>query len=151
MRARGKIGNYKLPFTELLESFTDITWIEIGVFKGFNAKCVLDNYDISKMYLIDPYQSNSIFSEKVMRDSKAKAKASLAPYKDIVEWKETTSNKAQSEIANHSADVIFIDGDHSYAGVMEDLRLFVPKIREGGLVIGDEAKKALLGQYKIMQ
>ena len=138
MKIRSKIGSFTFPFTEYLESLSNIVWIELGVFKGFNAKCVLGNFDVSKMYLIDPYKANSIFSEKVMKESRECSHTALSCYEEMIEWKEMLSEDAAPSIPDNSVDVIFIDGDHSYEGVMQDLELFMPKIREGGLVIGDD-------------
>lgn len=36
-------------------------------------------------------------------------------------------------------DMVFIDGDHSYAGVMQDLVTWVPKVKAGGLVLCHDA------------
>jgi predicted O-methyltransferase YrrM len=35
-------------------------------------------------------------------------------------------------------DVLYIDADHSYRGVRADLDLWVPHVRPGGLVVGDD-------------
>jgi hypothetical protein len=32
-----------------------------------------------------------------------------------------------------------VDGDHSYEGVKKDIELFLPKMRSGGLIAGDDA------------
>jgi predicted O-methyltransferase YrrM len=35
-------------------------------------------------------------------------------------------------------DYLYIDADHSYDGVRADLRAWVPKVRPGGLILGDD-------------
>jgi predicted O-methyltransferase YrrM len=35
-------------------------------------------------------------------------------------------------------DYLYIDADHSYDGVEEDLRLWVPHVKPGGVIVGDD-------------
>jgi hypothetical protein len=35
-------------------------------------------------------------------------------------------------------DILFIDGDHSAAGMMQDFRLYSPLVKEGGFIILDD-------------
>jgi predicted O-methyltransferase YrrM len=37
-------------------------------------------------------------------------------------------------------DWIYIDGDHSYTGVINDLRNAIKVVKKGGLIIGDDYK-----------
>lgn len=41
-------------------------------------------------------------------------------------------------IPDHSIDIIFIDGDHRYEGVMRDLIAWTPKLRLGGIICGHD-------------
>jgi predicted O-methyltransferase YrrM len=36
------------------------------------------------------------------------------------------------------ADLIYIDADHTYLGVREDLINYWPKVKEGGIIFGDD-------------
>ena len=42
------------------------------------------------------------------------------------------------EIKNDSIDILYIDGDHSYEAVLQDLKLYYDKVKKGGLIIGDD-------------
>lgn len=35
-------------------------------------------------------------------------------------------------------DFVFIDGDHSYEGVIQDIRAYLPKVRKGGIIAGHD-------------
>jgi len=67
-----------------------------------------------------------------------------------------TTHVASKQIENGSLDFIFIDADHSYRGVKQDIQDWLPKIRKGGTISGHDigtpsVKKAvveLLGEYK---
>jgi len=46
-----------------------------------------------------------------------------------------TRKLAEEKLSGNLIDVLFIDGDHSYAGVKSDFELWSPLVRCGGLVI----------------
>jgi predicted O-methyltransferase YrrM len=49
-----------------------------------------------------------------------------------------TSKAAAKKFANESLDVVFIDLDHSYEAVKEDIQLWVTKVKKGGYIAGDD-------------
>ena len=49
-----------------------------------------------------------------------------------------TSEDFAKEVADESLDFVFIDGDHSEAGVLLDLKLWTPKVRKHGVVAGHD-------------
>ena len=46
-------------------------------------------------------------------------------------------------VANSEFDIIFIDGQHAYSGVLHDLRTYLPKLRPEGLIIGDDCEASI--------
>jgi len=48
------------------------------------------------------------------------------------------SDEAISEIEDQSYDLIFIDGNHSYEYVKRDILNYLPKVKEGGILIGHD-------------
>jgi predicted O-methyltransferase YrrM len=53
----------------------------------------------------------------------------------VLPWK---SHVASYCIADGSLDFVFIDADHHYPHVIEDIRDWFPKIRSGGLISGHD-------------
>ena len=49
-----------------------------------------------------------------------------------------TSLEAAPAFADHSMDYIYIDGDHTVAGVVADCLLWWPKLKPGGVFFGDD-------------
>ena len=45
---------------------------------------------------------------------------------------------SNEEIPDNSVDAIFIDGDHSYDAVSEDLPFWYNKLKKGGWLLGDD-------------
>jgi predicted O-methyltransferase YrrM len=48
------------------------------------------------------------------------------------------SDRAFELFKAHPIDLLFIDGDHAYESVLSDLQLWVPLVRAGGIVCGDD-------------
>ncbi len=44
-------------------------------------------------------------------------------------------------LAPGSFDLVFVDGDHSYAAVKSDVALAIPLVRDGGILCGDDLEK----------
>ena len=45
-----------------------------------------------------------------------------------------SSSSVCSDVPNGTLGLLYIDGDHTYDGVMQDLKLWVPKVVLGGVV-----------------
>lgn len=48
------------------------------------------------------------------------------------------SSKDAAPIFTDPIDFLFVDGNHNYGAVVDDLRSWVPKIRSGGLLVGHD-------------
>jgi predicted O-methyltransferase YrrM len=59
---------------------------------------------------------------------------------DVVTTLQMPSVSAARQIDDHSCDLIFIDGDHRYAAISEDIRLWQSKVRPGGIFCGDDCE-----------
>lgn len=125
-----------------IKKFTNIKWVEIGVRFGYNAENVLNNYDINTIYLIDPYCElpylTHLFSTEKVKEYKRDAHHRLHDYTNKCVWLEDFSQNVCDEIKNDSIDILYIDGDHSYEAVLQDLKLYYDKVKKGGLIIGDD-------------
>jgi len=51
---------------------------------------------------------------------------------------EMTTHKASLGVPDASLDFVFIDADHSYEGVRDDIADWTPKVRAGGWVMGHD-------------
>jgi MMP 1-O-methyltransferase len=47
--------------------------------------------------------------------------------------------------------LLWIDGDHSYAGVKADVEAWVPFVRPGGVIAFHDASKPTLGPYQVVE
>ncbi len=50
----------------------------------------------------------------------------------------TTLEAAAAWNSEHLIDYLYVDADHSYDSVLQDLYAWVPLVREGGVILGDD-------------
>lgn len=114
--------------------------VEIGVKIGKNAKDILINLPMRKLYLIDPYQlcleRGFLWKNKYSNFLK-KAKKNLSQFKEKIKFVSKKSEDAVDDIPNN-LDFVYIDGNHTYRYVKKDIELYYPKIKDGGVIGGHD-------------
>jgi len=53
------------------------------------------------------------------------------------------SASAADLIPDASLDLVFVDGDHSFAGALEDIQKYMPKLKPGGIMSGHDCCNAI--------
>lgn len=134
---------------QLWESFLQVaaarSMAEVGVWKGEFACEMLHRCDlIQRYYMIDPWSSlpdwNKPFNvstenfEEVYEE--AMRKTEFAAERRIVLRGRT--KEVIDQIPDRSLDFIYIDGDHTLRGITIDLIRLIPKVKEGGMIGGDD-------------
>ena len=123
---------------------------EIGVFRGMNARHLLQQRKDLHLLLVDrwgighdeSYVATGDFQtrlsahqwEQVYRD--AKQNLTFAP--DRCRFLRMSSLAAAHQVSNASLDLVFIDGDHSYEGCKQDIEAWLPKVKPGGWIGGHD-------------
>ena len=129
------------------------TYLEIGVEKGFNIiKLAKDNSNV-KFIGVDPYtimsfivkgeKTNSSWSDEynqVYEYFKDKSRK----IKNIDLIRDYSSN-AVKLFKDESLDFVFIDGAHDYTSVVEDINLWLPKVKNGGILGGHDYSLKFFG------
>lgn len=122
------------------------TVIEIGVFEGhttFNMTNMLaQRLPEYKHYAIDPHEESDDIEEDVVANAGKTFRSNLEEfkYKDNIEYIPEYSWNGLMDLYNRGvkADLIYIDGDHRAATVMEDLVLAFKLIDKGGVILCDD-------------
>lgn len=140
----------------LVESIPSCRIVEIGVARGETAEQITSLQNVVRYFGVDPYvlydappdatfedgyldlkmvkiPQNEGDIEVLMRECHER----LKPYEDKVTMVREYSHLAANQIPD-GVDVIYVDGNHQYDYVMVDMRTFFPKLRPGGLLIGDD-------------
>lgn len=139
-------------FTETLikANLKDLVGVEVGVFDGSHCWGFLQNLDIKKLYLIDPYVAYPAHIEDVGLERsinlmrRAKARSALwakerFPGKCVHIYKKSLD--VVGDFEDESLDFIYLDGDHSYENVSKEIPLWQAKVKRGGLMGGHDYSK----------
>ena len=133
-------------FLVLLDMFPGKKLIgaEIGVFKGMNARCMLNYTENLFLYLIDGYERLTLFTggpimppvyiERVKTISDEVLNEFTGRFKRVYKQSEVAVNDFPDEYF----DYIYIDGEHLYDWVKRDIELWYPKLKTGGLMGGHD-------------
>lgn len=119
---------------ELLERFAQgaRTVVEIGVAEGVSASRLRNVMDPDgTLYLIDPFEPGNIgisFTRMIAR----RAVRAVGRRGRAVWFRKKSHDVARDW--NEEIDFLFIDGDHSYEGVLQDWKEWTPHVRPGGRV-----------------
>jgi len=112
-----------------------ITYVEIGCYAGGSA-CLLLQRPLTDVYSID--LGYPIYPEVVLKNVQNLNKSNNKfTYIQGNSQSTETLNKLRN-IIDGGIDILFIDGDHSYEGVINDFTLYFPLLEEGGYVIFDD-------------
>jgi hypothetical protein len=123
---------------------------EIGVFQGGTSKLFRALFPDAFLYLVDPWQ---IYDEYLINDAgpvSLKAEDYEACYQMVKEAFEHDSKvkiirKTSQEAVNDVplVDLVFIDANHSYSYVKQDLELWYPRVKKGGILSGHDYDRIL--------
>ena len=121
---------------------------EIGVWQGEFSGRILKTAHPRELHLVDPWLFAPHYPKRLWGGAVAKNQADMDAMRDAVARKfsghpevkihRATSTEAANGFPNHYFDWIYIDGDHSYEAVLEDLRAWYPKMKPGGLICLDD-------------
>ena len=123
---------------------------EIGVCDGINAQRIWNITKPQFLYLIDPWEtlenwwgtehSNAEFTparREAYHDSYLKT-CEFFNDKDNVQIIKKHSTEASEDFDNFYFDWVYIDGDHRYKYVLDDLLYWDSKIKKNGFIIGHD-------------
>ena len=120
----------------------DIVMLEIGSFSGVSTSIFASNF--KNVYAVDPWKSG--YDDKDL--------ASNPKYYDMREVevafdivvkesgnifkKKMTSKEAVNHFDDKSLDFVYVDGCHQYDAVKEDIRMWLPKLKDGRMIGGHD-------------
>lgn len=127
-----------------------IVAVEVGIAGGHNALTNLKTLNLGKYYLVDPlipYEQDGTFydfSHCIPRIKKLEK-----------EWPQTTFLKMPSKDAvnfiHEPLDLVYLDGNHEYESVKEDIAIWLPKIKPGGVIAGHDFNTLCPGVIQAVQ
>lgn len=123
--------------------------VELGVQRGnFSAAFLLGmskrELPVPRYFMVDVwreeehYDDDANIANEMQRDNLVAAATSVSTF-----WKYTTlvqlrTREAVALFKDEECAFIYVDARHDYCAVMEDLNLYWPKLRRGGVMAGDD-------------
>ena len=134
---------------EHLEGMTDPEGVEVGVFTGALSKLLLKREDL-KLHMVDPWVESDPNSEYAKTDfhgklSEAQQQKCFLMTVDATAFAgkrasiiRNDSMTAANQFRPGSLDFVFLDADHTYNAVRNDLAAWVNKLKPGGVLCGHD-------------
>lgn len=124
----------------------NLVGVEIGVFCGSHAQSLIENSNMSKLYLIDAYDLYEDYNEGKqvygisqldLKNAEIQARKLLDPYKSKIVWLKGYSKDMVSHI-QEPLDFVYIDGNHDQEYVWEDITNYWPLVKSNGILGGHD-------------
>jgi predicted O-methyltransferase YrrM len=136
---RKKGSDQERGLLELTEKLPDHTiMIEIGSAFGESASVFLASGKVDKIYCIDPFGGEGrehFFDERHSKDPR------------IVKLK-YKSEDIVDQFSDEAFDFVYIDAVHTYDGASTDIKNYLPKVKIGGFIGGQDYSHSFLGVIK---
>lgn len=116
-----------------------LTLVEIGSYQGESTEQFAKKF--KTVYAVDPwksgYDNNDVASLSNMTEVEKCFDSRMIKYPNVIKIKKTSSDYSKL-VENNSIDVVYIDGNHQYEYVIEDIKNWITKIKKGGFLSGHD-------------
>jgi cephalosporin hydroxylase len=115
---------------------------EIGTFKGEFAKEILQNWS-GTLYMIDVWRPLGeeyldASNHAIHSTAYSETMNNISGYEDRGVMIRATSEVAANMFDRESLDFVYIDANHAYDFVVQDIKLWYPKVKSGGYLCGHD-------------
>lgn len=117
---------------EYFKDYQKIIGLELGVCYGDHAKELLDELPKLYLHLVDNCSAVNLNQESLGREVNKNI------YNGRIEWHKKESREAAKEIEDKSLDFVYIDAEHDYDNVKQDLHTWVLKVKDNGVLCGHD-------------
>lgn len=142
----------EIPFLLNARGLTGIG-AEIGVKHGQFSEYLLSHWRGRLLYSVDPwrefgreeYKDEDNVPQREQDRNYEITRNRLARFGERSEILRMTSDEAARRIPDHALDFVYLDARHDYASVKEDIGLWFPKIKPGGVLAGHDYLEGKIG------
>lgn len=123
--------------------------VEVGVQQGEFSEWILMHWKGRTLYSVDPwrefskdvYQDTSNLPQAKQEDFYRETVDRLKPYGEHSRILRCLSEEAVAMFKDRQLDFVYIDAQHHYDAVKEDIGLWAPKIKPGGILAGHDYRE----------
>ena len=128
---------------------------EIGTDRGQYAQQLCEGIPNLKLHCIDPYiaytEGNEVHTQEQVDQIYKESTERLMDYKPPVTMYKEISMEAVKRFNDNSLDFVFIDGNHEYSYVLEDITEWTKKVKPGGIVAGHDYTVDPVRKYGVIE
>ena len=158
-----KIVAHAQHLNELIKLYGWTIGAELGVRMGDFSECLLANNPDLRMICVDVWSPDPSLDEKHNHKQNYEIyKSKIELYKNRVSKLRMLTSTASETLNDGVLDFVFVDATHTYKAVKEDCQLWIPKLKEGGMLCGHDYAQAFdrggviraaneLGSFKILK
>jgi hypothetical protein len=118
--------------------------VEVGVYQGYFSDKLLCSWKGNKLYMVDSWRhldnytdiSNVSTEDHLLNKKKAESVASKYGNRAIIVNK--LSVDAALDFCDLSLDFVYLDANHTFFSVLQDLNTWYRKVKVGGLMSGHD-------------
>lgn len=135
------INKFPRPSIKLLKDLKQgksLIGAEIGVWKGDNAKSILQELNIQKLFLIDSWNNYKDYISKFNLKNCYQKVLKIFNNDNRIKILKMYSHNAVKYFNDNTLDFIYIDGNHSYKYVYNDIKIWHKKVKSGGMICGHD-------------
>lgn len=129
--------------------------VEIGTDRGGYARNICERAPEITLYTMDPYEpydeGDEVKDLNKMIEIESEAQQTLIIYPNCIFLPGKTSMQVAETFQDNSIDFVFIDGNHEYEYVKEDIREWTKKVKVGGIIAGHDYKEDESKKYGVVQ
>ena len=127
---------------ELGFGFANGNGVEVGTFKGEFSKEIMKNWG-GTLFMVDvwrglgeEYKDSS--NHNTHTNAYAEAMKNIEGYEDRAIMVRGTSEVTSEMFEDESLDFVYIDANHAYDFVVQDIELWYPKVKPNGYLLGHD-------------
>lgn len=140
------LGIYEMckNLAERFQGRDHVTLCEIGSYMGESTFIFAAQNIFNEIHCIEPFEGSEEFNALSNRtwDEVKREFWTNTRHWDHINLHQTYSYKMNEFFADKYFDVVYIDGDHEYDSVIQDLTLYMPKLNDGGVICGHDYSHA---------
>jgi hypothetical protein len=131
--------------------------VEVGTWNGSFARALLRRPSVRHVYCVDPYTTfaaedyrdamNALSQEDFDLKFNRVRRRLTSTFPGRVSFLRKPSTEASADFEDGSVDFVYIDGNHDYTHVRDDLRAWYPKVKAGGYLCGDDVCSRRVEDY----
>jgi len=110
---------------------------EIGVASGRHAREMFEDVPDLCLTLVDPWTEYFRYSQRLCDERYERVMNTLGTFENARIMR-MTSLEASQQVPDGCLDFVYIDADHRFDAVMQDIILWAPKVRKNGIVAGHD-------------